>query len=85
MLVKIILYYVIIINSFNIGRCFVVIVDGFKFYRFYNFNVIIIFCFKNDFIIYFLFVILDFWRNMIVNVNKWKVILLYGMKMGVLF
>lgn len=23
-----------IINSFNIGRCFVVIVDSFKFYRF---------------------------------------------------
>lgn len=32
-------YNVNIINSFNIGRRFVVIVDGFKFYRFQNFNV----------------------------------------------
>lgn len=78
-------YTVNIINSFNIGRRFVVIVDGFKFYRFHNFNVTITLCSKNDLIIHFLFVISDFWRNTIVNVNKQKAISPYGTKMGALF
>lgn len=49
-----------IINRFNIGRRLGFIVDGFKFYRFQNFNVTITLCPKNDLIIHFLFVISDF-------------------------